>query len=143
MSNIEELEKEIQKIKETIEDRKKKANSLKLPEKVKRIAEVLGEHSDWGGGQYHYSEKGLSSTYTYHNQKYVVVDLGYDTTAVFRAELLQNGVGNIYLYIPGEWEKRIDELYTKIPEKRKEHELSRLQNQINDLKEEWQLEGLI
>lgn len=143
MSSIEELETKLSNIRKIIQERKEQANNSKLPGKIHKVATIYGTYSDYGGGQYHFSEKGLSITYSSYSQKYLRVNLGYDTKDVFAGELYPNGVGDISLYIPGEWEKRIEELYNKFPNVENNREIERFQNEINNLTEKWQLEGLV
>ena len=141
MANKEELNAELKEVREKIQEIKKKANSSKLPGKIQKVAENYGKFSDWGGGQYHFSEKGLSITYSSLSQKYLRVGLGYGSKDVFAGKLLENGVGDIHLYIPGEWEKRINELYNEIPKITNNREIRHLQNKIYDLKKKWEMEA--
>lgn len=134
MSTTEELKSELSKVNKSISERKETANKLKLPGKIRDIAVNFGESQD--GGRYFFSEKNLSLSY---ESSYVKVDLGHGSENVLNAALHQNDVGNIDLYIPGEWEKRIEELYNKIPEKQRKMELSRLQFEIDQLKKIWKL----
>lgn len=136
MSTIEELKTQIKKIKTQISNRKNEANELKLSGKISEVARIHGNSNDWGEGRYVFSEKGLSIVF---ESNYVRVNLGYETEDVFNANLLNNDVGEIYLYIPGEWEKRIEELYSQIPEIKQKWEISNLQCEINRLKKEWKL----
>ena len=141
MSELVKLEKELKSIRETIAQRKKIANDKDLPCMIRDVALNFGKHSDHGGGEYFYSEEGLSINYSTYNQKYVRVYLGYDTKDVFRASLLPNDVGDISLYIPGSWEERIKTLYEEIPAKKQNEKTQTIQKEINQLKEKWNLEG--
>lgn len=141
MSEIEVLEGKLQKIRNIIADRIKYANDSMLPGKIEAVVETFGEFSDWGGGEYHFFEKNLGIK---SSPNLLEVDLGYNTKTVFSGKLLHNGVADIYLYVPGGWEKRIEEIYNKVPEAKKERELKEkietLQNNINKLTKEWELE---
>ena len=134
MSTTEELKSELSKVKEIISDRKNKANGLKLPGKISKIAEIYGEYDHQG--RYFFSEKGLSISF---ESSYMKVDLGHGTEDVFNAYLHQNDVGEIILYLSGDWEKRIENLYNEIPEIERKREVSRLQFEIDQLKKIWQL----
>jgi hypothetical protein len=136
MSTIEELKTQLTKIRNQITNRKNEANELKLPGKISKVAETHGKYTYWGGGKDHFSEKGLSITV---ESNYIRVNLGYDTKDVFNAKLLQNDVGEIHLYVPGEWEKRIEELYNEIPEMQRKREISILEKEIHKLKKKWGL----
>ena len=136
MTTIEELKTQIKKINDQIANRKNEANEFKLTGKINKVAEMHGKYDDWGGGRIYFSEKGLSITV---ESNHIKVDLGYETKDVFNANLLQNDVGEIHLYIPGEWEKRIEELYSEIPEIQRKKEVFFLQNQIDKLKKKWKL----
>jgi hypothetical protein len=139
MSTIEELESELKTIKKQISERKLIANKLKLPGKVFRVAEFYGNL----GKVYSFSEKGLVITceadYDHVKSPYMTVNLGTINSIVFIANLHKNDVGQIHLYSPGDWEKRIEKLYNEIPEKQRKREISYLQNRINDLKKKWNL----
>ncbi|HUW89594.1 MAG TPA: hypothetical protein VMV43_03670 [Candidatus Nanopelagicaceae bacterium] len=136
MSTTEELKSELSKVNEIISERINKANDLKLPGKIRDVAMTFGENQDWGSGRYFYSEKNLSLSF---ESSYMKVDLGHGTEKVFEANLHENDVGDIHLYIPGDWEKRIEELYSKIPELQQKEKNSRLQNELNELKKKWNI----
>lgn len=136
MSTIEELETQLKKINNQIVNRKNEANELKLPGKISKVAEMHGKYDNWGGKRILFSEKGLSITV---ESNYIIVNLGYDTKDVFNAKLLQNDTGEIHLYIPGKWEKRIEELYNEIPEKKRKRKVFILQDKIRQLKKKWKL----
>ena len=137
MSTIEELESELETIKKQISERKETANKLKLPGKVYRVAEAYGGL----GRGYSFSEKGLVITCDAEHIKSpsMRVTLGTINSIVFIANLHKNDVGQIHLYSPGDWEKRIEKLYNEIPEKQRKREISYLQKRINDLKKKWNL----
>ena len=141
MSELEKLQADFHTIKQMINDRIQSANDKKLPGMARDVARNHGEYSDWGGGEYNYREKGLSINYSTYNQKYIKVNLGYETKEVFRASLLPNDVGDISLYIPGSWEERIKTLYEEIPAKKQTEKTQTIQKEINQLKEKWNLEG--
>lgn len=143
MSSIKELEIKLSNVKTIIQERKEQANNSKLPGKFQKVAIAFGERSDYGGGTYYYYGKGFHIEYCFHSQKYIRVNLGYDTKDVFAGELHQNGVADISLYIPGEWEKEIEKAFNKISKVEKNRETKRLQNAIDDLTKKWQLEGLV
>ncbi len=136
MSTIEELKTQLKKTQAQITNRRNEANELKLPGKINKVAEMHGKYNDWGGGRICFSEKGLSITV---ESSYIRVNLGYGTKDVFNANLLQNDVGEIHLYLPGEWEKRIEELYNEIPEKQRKRKVFILQDKIRQLKKKWKL----
>lgn len=136
MSTIEELQTQLKKVNTQISNRKNEANELKLSGKISKVAETHGKYDNWGGGRFFFSEKGLSITV---ESSYIKVNLGYETKDVFNANLLQNDVGEIHLYIPGEWEKRIEELYNEIPEIQRKREVFILQKEIDLLKKKWGL----
>jgi len=136
MSTTEELKSELSKVNEIISERINKANDLKLPGKIRDVAMTFGENQDWGSGRYFYSEKNLSLSF---ESSYIKVDLGHGTENVFEANLHQNGVGEIHLYLPGDWEKRIEEMYSKIPELQQERKVYRLQYELDQLKKKWKL----
>ena len=136
MSTIEVLKNQLTKIQDQIANRKNEANELKLPGKINKIAKTHGKYDNWGGGRIYFSEKRLSIMV---ESDYIKVNLGYETEDVFKAKLLQNDVGEIHLYIPGEWEKRVEELYNQIPEIQRKREISFLQKTIDNLKKEWKL----
>ena len=136
MSTTEELKSELSKVNKSISDRINKANDLKLPGKISEVAVHYGKNDDWGGNRYFFSEKNLSLSF---ESSYIKVDLGHGTENVFEAHLQQNDVGEIHLYIPGDWEKRIEELYSKIPELQQKEKVSRLQNEVDKLKKKWKL----
>lgn len=137
MSTIEKLESELKTIKEQISERKLIANKLKLPGKVYRVAEFYGKI----GRGYCFSEKGLVITCEAEHIKSpsIRVTLGTINNIVFLANLHKNDVGQIHLYVPGDWEKRIEKLQKEIPEMQRKREISYLQNEINDLKKKWNL----
>ena len=137
MSTIEELESELKTIKKQISERKETANKLKLPGKVYRVAEVYGNM----GRGYVFSEKGLIITCETDHIKSpsIRVTPGTINSIVFLANLHKNDVGQIHLYSPGDWEKRIEKLYNEIPEIQQKREISYLQDEINDLKKKWKL----
>ena len=142
MSELEKLQADFHTIKQMINDRIQSANDKKLPGMIRDVALNFGDYSDHGGGEYHLSEEGLSINYSTYNQKYIKVNLGYETKDVFRASLLPNDVGDISLYIPGSWEERIKTLYEEIPAKKQTEKTQTIQKEINQLKEEWQLEEI-
>lgn len=128
-----ELETQLREIKNQINNRKNDANDLKLAGKVSDVARTYGT-SDMQG--FFFSEKGLSINF---ESSYIKVSLGHGTEDVFQANLLQNSVGEIHLYISGDWEKRIEELHSKISEIRLKRKNSSIQNEIDKLKKKWRL----
>ena len=136
MSTTEELKSELSKVNKSISDRINKANELKLPGKISEVAVNYGKIDDFNGSRHFFTEKGLSISF---GSSYIKVDLGHGTENVFEANLQQNGVGEIHLYIPGDWEKRIEELYLEIPERQRKKEVSLLLNEIDLLKKKWKL----
>ncbi len=142
MSELEKLQADFHTIKQMINDRIQSANDKKLPGMIRDVALTFGGYSDHGGGVYHLSEEGLSINYSTYHQKYIKVNLGYETKDVFRASLLPNDVGDISLYIPGSWEERIKTLYEEIPAKKQTEKTQTIQKEINQIKEEWQLEEI-
>ena len=140
MTEVNEMEKELEQIQKTIAERKQTANEKRLPGMINEVVLNYGRYSEWGGGEYNYHEKGLSIHNSVHNQNYLKVNLGYETDDVFRAALLPNEVGEILLYIPGSWEDRIQELYNLIPDKKQKDQAQVIQQKITLLKEKWRLE---
>lgn len=130
---------ELARIEKIIESRKKEALKKEIWKKLDKIVRILGDYSDYGGGEYNYSEKGLSIYYEAHFQNYIV-DLGYNTYEVFRSCHRHSKSPDISMYIPGEWELRIDELYEKCSNDEKEREKEALQRKINKTKEKWRIE---
>lgn len=142
MSELAKLEEKLESMQKVIANRVQSANDKKLPGMICDVAMNDGKYTDYGGGEYHFSEEGLSISYSTYNQKYIKVDLGYETKDVFRASLLPNGVGEISLYIPGSWEARIETLFNEIPKKQQDKKKQSIQKEINKLKETWQLEEI-
>ena len=118
MSTI-ELETQLKKIENQIVNRKNAANELKLPGKISEVAKNYGKIADFNGSHHFFTEKGLSIS--------------------FESSLQRNDVGEIHLYIPGDWEKRIEELYLEIPERQRKKEISLLLNEIDLLKKKWEI----
>jgi len=142
MSEREKLQEDLRTVKKAINYRIQSANNKKLPGMIRDIARNHGEYTDWGGGEYHYHENGLSISYSNYSGNYVRVNLGYNTEDVFRASLYANDVGDISLYIPGAWEERIEALHNEIPKTKEQKQVEALQIEIKELREKWQLEEI-
>lgn len=128
---------ELEEIKKKIELRKESIKQSKIWEKLYDITHVLGEYSDWGGGEYHYRSSGLTISYT-PNQDSYSIKLGYEGEEVFSCKKSFRD-WEIYQYIPGEWESQILELYDKCVVEKQKKEIANVQNEINQLKQKWRL----
>ncbi len=132
---------ELTEVQNIIKNRKNEALNLNIIEKVREIAYTLGTYSDYGGGEYHYHEKGLTiGYYSYHSS--IKVDLGHGERDVFKANIEYSAKPKINLYIPGKWTKRIKELYEQTLQVKKDVNLADLKENIRKLCEKWDIQPL-
>lgn len=133
----EQLKKEISKINQIIKQRKQEALEKDYYNKLYKIVHKLGEHSDWGGGEYNYHSPDLYIKYaSYYNS--ITVTIGYPAEEVFDAK--KRGYDTeISLYIKGDWEKCIEPLLDKAKINSHKSELDHLITIIEDKKKKWKL----
>lgn len=135
MNEFEDLEKQLNNIAIQIETIKKEAKEKDFPHKLNSILCNLGRYTDWGGGEYHFDDyennlKIYKSSYT----NYFRVD--YQDKQVLSCQYSSH---DIYIYVKGDWEALIDELFIKSIEVQEQKRLKSLSKKVKDLKNQWNL----
>ena len=131
---IESLTNELEELGQRIDTRRQEAIDKMLFEKLEYIIRNLGEYTDWGGGEYNYHGRVFHGCLSNNGRCFIRIKIG--EKEVFSGYKTKRD----FLYLPGEWCEKLDELYTKATIRIKEKKIEYLQNTIQNKKKEWNIE---
>jgi len=131
--SLKELRKEYEELKNKIAERIREAKHLNIYSTARMVAEHLGKRIDKRYGNYWIYDNGeLRITYDDYGGTLSIIHKG---KKVFSSRWS----GEIYLYIPSGWVKKLYELYERAREAAEMKEAERLMNEIKRIKKEWGL----